>query len=116
MMRSRLALASGSTGEALTFGAQALTSAQAEHSEDTITDRYWVALMSRLLGDVRKRSGDNAGATANWNSALSQLPANVAERPWEMNERLQLLQRLGRTDQAAAVAARLDSMGYRRLN
>lgn len=116
MMRSRLALASGSTGEALTFGAQALTSAQAEHSEDTITDRYWVALMARLLGDVRKRNGDNAGAATEWNSALAQLPANVAERPWEMNERLQLLQRLGRTDQAAAVAARLDSMGYRRLN
>ena len=116
MMRSLLALANGSTDEALSFGDRAVASARSEHSEDPITDLYRVALMSRLVGDVRKRSGDSVGASAEWNSALAQLPANVAERPWEMNERLQLLQRLGRQEQAAAVAARLDSMGYRRLN
>jgi tetratricopeptide (TPR) repeat protein len=116
MMRSLLALSNGSTSEALAFGQQALASARTEHSEDPITDRYRVALSSRLVGDVRKRSGDSAGSMADWNSALAQLPGNVAERPWEMNERLELLQRLGRKDQAAAVAARLDSMGYRRLN
>jgi hypothetical protein len=116
MMRSLLALANGSTDEALSFGDRAVASARSEHSEDPITDLYRVALMSRLVGDVRKRSGDSVGASAERNSALAQLPANVAERPWEMNERLQLLQRLGRQEQAAAVAARLDSMGYRRLN
>jgi tetratricopeptide (TPR) repeat protein len=115
MMRARLALAAGAAGQAKTFADLALASAKAERSEDPIMDRYKVALSYCLLGDVRKSAGDIAGAKAAWNAGVMQLPTNAAERPDEINERLQLLQRLGRTDDAAALAARLNAIGYRSM-
>lgn len=113
MMRARLALAAGATQQAKSLAEQALSSARTEHSEDPITDRYRIAVMYRLVGDVRKQSGDSAGAAAAWNSALAELPANVVERPREMSERAELLRRVGRADEATPLAARLDSIGYR---
>lgn len=113
MMRARLALATGATAEAMSFAQQALASARAQHTEDPITDRYRIATMYRLLGDVRKMSSDSGGAADAWNAGLAQLPQNVAERPKEMSERAELLRRVGRGDEAAAVSARLASIGYR---
>jgi hypothetical protein len=69
----------------------------------------------RLVGDIDQRSGDRAGAVTAWTAGLAQLPAQVTERPWEMNERAQLLSRLGRNQEAAPVKARLDAIGYRSL-
>ncbi|HEX3422072.1 MAG TPA: toll/interleukin-1 receptor domain-containing protein [Sphingomicrobium sp.] len=115
MMRARLALAAGSAGQAKTFAELALALAKAERSEDPVADRYKIAFSYRLLGDVRKGAGDTAGAEAAWNAGAAQLPKNVAERPDEMNDRLQLLQRLGRTDDAAALLARLNAIGYRNM-
>jgi len=68
--------------------------------------------MSRLLGDARKSAGDAVGAVVIWNNALAALPANVSERPGETNERLQLLKRLGRPEQARPLAEKLARMGY----
>jgi len=113
MMRGRLALASGATQQAVPFANQALVSARTQHSEDPITDRYRIAVMYRLLGDVRKKSGDEAGAAEAWNAGLAQLPPKVAERPREMSERAELLRRVGRGGEAAAASARLASIGYR---
>jgi tetratricopeptide (TPR) repeat protein len=112
-MRSRLALASGATLQARTFAEQALASAQAERSGDPISDRYSIAASGRMLGDVRQRLGDFAGAKAAWSAALQQLPTNVAEVPFETNERAELLRRLGRSSEAQDSAARLKAMGYR---
>jgi tetratricopeptide (TPR) repeat protein len=112
MMRARLALASGATGQAYSFAQQALASAKAQHSEDPVTDRYLVANVYRLLGDIRQRGGDSAAAAAEWTIGLNELPQNVAERPLELNIRLSLLRRLRRTQDADAIAARLSSMGY----
>jgi tetratricopeptide (TPR) repeat protein len=114
MMRSRLALASGSSAQAVQFAQQALALAQKQRSEDPISDRYRTASMYRLLGDVRQAGGDAAGAQAAWRSGLDHIPAHVAERPWESNEHSVLLRRLGRLEEAAPIAARLDAMGYRR--
>jgi tetratricopeptide (TPR) repeat protein len=116
MIRARLALAGGATQQALHYAEQALASAKSQHSDDPIADHYRIARMSRLLGDVRKSAGDSAGATAIWNSALAALPANVSERPAETNERLQLLKRLGRSNEAQALSDRLSRMGYRFLD
>ena len=113
MMRARLALAAGEAQRAMPFADQALASARTEHSEDPITDRYRIAIMYRLVGDVRKASGNAAGAADAWSAGLAQLPARVAERPREMSERAELLRRVGRQDEAAAVAGRLASIGYR---
>jgi tetratricopeptide (TPR) repeat protein len=113
MIRTRLALSAGATQQAMSFAERALASARSQHSEDPITDRYRIATMQRLIGDVRKRGGDSEGASAAWNAALAELPQNVAERPREMSERAELLRRMARAQEAAAIAARLDAMGYR---
>jgi tetratricopeptide (TPR) repeat protein len=112
-MRSRLALASSETAQALAFAQQALASARSERSGDPVQDRYTIAASARMVGDVRKRAGDSTGAQAAWSEALSQLPANVTERPWESSERVELLRRLGREDEGREAAARLEAMGYR---
>jgi tetratricopeptide (TPR) repeat protein len=112
MTRARLALASGSNQQAMAFAQQALASQRQQHSEDPITDRYTLAMMYRVLGDVRDHGGDAQGATAAWNQGLASLPANVSERPREMTWRMQLLQRLGRTHEAAPLASRLKAMKY----
>ena len=48
-----------------------------------------------------------------WNAGLSQLPANVAEEPHQMAERMQLLKRLGRGVEAQALANKLARIGFR---
>ena len=115
MMRARLALAGGATDRALIFAQQALASAKTQHSEDAISDRYLVANVYSLLGDIRGRAGDSAAAATEWSGGLSALPQNVAERPFEMNSRLGLLRRLGRAQDAAPLAAHLSSIGYHGL-
>jgi tetratricopeptide (TPR) repeat protein len=112
MTRARLALAAGATQQALLLAQQALDSARAEHSDDPISDKYRIAAKLRLLGDVRKRDGDSDGARAAWSSALAELPTNIPDRPADMYERLQLLQRLGRTEEAQPLAMRLKTIGY----
>jgi tetratricopeptide (TPR) repeat protein len=116
LMRSRLAVAGGATAQALAFAEQALAAARAQRTEDPISDRYRAALIYRLVGEVRLRTGDRSAAEVAWNAGLSVLPANVTERPWEMNERSQLLRRIGRGGEADAIDRRLDGMGYHRLS
>jgi tetratricopeptide (TPR) repeat protein len=112
-VRSRLALATGATAEALTLAQKAVASARFERTGDPVTDRYLLAAAWRLLGDVRKRAGDADGAASAWTDGLSQLPRNVTERPWEMNERAELLRRLGRGNEAGPIASKLAASGYR---
>jgi tetratricopeptide (TPR) repeat protein len=113
--QARLALASGATAEALAFAERALASARTESNEDPVTDRYHIAASSRLLGDIRRRAGDEQGAAAAWSAGLAQLPPNVAERPSEMEEHAQLLRRLGRGDEARPLADRLAAMGFKNV-
>lgn len=116
MMQSKLALTGGRSSEALNFGQRALAAARREHSEDPIMDRYRVAGIYRLIGDVKKRAGDSDGAAAAWSAGLAQLPANVAERPTEMNERAELLRRLGRAEDAQPLFAKLARINFHSLN
>ncbi|HEY4071330.1 MAG TPA: toll/interleukin-1 receptor domain-containing protein [Sphingomicrobium sp.] len=112
-LRSRLALADGANGPALSFAERSLNSARSERSGDPIADRYTRAGAYRLLGDARKRSGDSESAKQAWTAGIAQLPQSGAENPLEMNQRAELLKRLGRTGEAAPVAARLSTMGFR---
>ena len=116
LMRARLALAGGNIKQALFWADAALTSVRAEHSEDPIADHYRVALACLLLGDIRNQDHDPQNALAAWNSGLAQLPPGAAEFPIETSERAQLLQRLERPGEAAPLLARLNAMGYRRLD
>ena len=111
---SKLTLALGADAQAFAFAQQALAAARAENSGDQVRDRFIVASAYRLIGDVRRHSGDTAGAMAAWSAGLAQLPANAIERPSETSERAELLSRLGRLADVAAVEAHLRAMGYRR--
>jgi hypothetical protein len=97
----------------MTLAQLALASARAEHSQDPVSDRYKVAAAYCLLGDIQKRAGDLTAAQNSWAAGLAVLPKNVAERPIEMNARLELLQRLGRAAEAGPLAARLKAIGFR---
>jgi len=114
MIRSRLALAAGSGGEATSWAEKALHSARNERSVDPIKDRYRIASAYRLIGEIHRRIGDNRLAQQAWTTGFNQLPTNVKERPREMQERAELLERLGRTDEARPIVARLATIGYRR--
>jgi tetratricopeptide (TPR) repeat protein len=113
-MRARLALGSGATAQALTLAQQALASAQSERSGDPISDRYNIAASARLLGDVRQRRGDSAGAADAWSKALASLPPGIVEQPSEMDDHALILERLGRASEARPLISKLKSMGYRR--
>jgi tetratricopeptide (TPR) repeat protein len=112
-VRARLTLASGATAQALALAQQALAAAHSENTGDPVADRYIVAAASRLLGDIRAREGDRTGAMAAWSAGLAGLPQNVTERPWEINERAELLRRLGRVDEARPLAGRLAAIGFK---
>ena len=114
-MRSRLALASGDKGQALDFAQKALSAARSGSSGDPVSDRYVIAAAARLLGDIRQRTGDSGSAEAAWSQGLGQLPANATERPWEMNERAELLRRVGRSNEANRLTQRLATIGYRNV-
>ena len=110
--RSLLALVSGDSAQASELAERALAAARAERSGDRTADLYNVAAAYRDLGDVRRRAGDNDGAMAAWSAGLAQLPRGAVERPWEMNERAELLRRVGRTDESRPLGERLAKMGY----
>ena len=115
-MRSRVALAAGEAEQAAILGARALAAARAEHGDNPIADRYRIAAAARWLGDVRRRGGDGAGAREAWSDGIGQLPSATNETPWEMNERAELLRRLGHKDKALPIDARLSAIGFRNLN
>ena len=112
-MQARLALETGDLIQSRALAERALASAKSERSGDRVSDSYAVASSARLLGDLRQRAGDSAGANDAWSNGLGQLPANAAEKPWEMNERAELLRRLGRRDDARPLFERLRTMGFR---
>ncbi|MFS8085825.1 MAG: tetratricopeptide repeat protein, partial [Acidobacteriota bacterium] len=114
LVRSKLALASGSAPDALAWAEKSLLSARSENTIDPIRDRYRIAGTYRLIGEIHRRMGDPRLARAAWTAGLAQLPANVNERPREMKERAELLSRLGRGEEARPLAERLRAIGYRR--
>jgi tetratricopeptide (TPR) repeat protein len=112
-VRTQLAIRGGRTAEAAALAEQALTSARMERSEDPTKDRYSVADAYRLLGDARRAGGDAAASRRSWEQGLATVPATAAERPFEMRARAQLLQRLGRAEEAQRLFERLSDMGFK---
>ena len=116
VMRTRLALQSGATSEALMLGQRALASARSEHREDPVWTQYLIADAYRLLGDVYLRNGDTAAARGAWSSAVASLPQGMVEQPAEMDERARIFERAGRASEAQQLSARLTAIGYHRSN
>ena len=112
-LRGGLALAKGVPQDALSFAAKAVNAGKSVASTDPVEDKYAVAKSLRLLGDIRRRLGDEGGAKSAWEAGLAMIPANGAEKPNEMAEHAMLLQRLGRLNEANERTNRLASFGYR---
>ena len=115
-MRARIALASGANEEALRHAGQALDAAESVKSSDSVGDRYMLASVQLLIGDIHRRSGDSLSARSAWQAGLTSLPAGVQERPGEMADHADLLRRLGRTAEAQPLAGRLAAMGFRKMS
>jgi len=111
--RSQLAIRDGQTAEATALADQALASAQTGRSEDSMKDRYSIAAAYRLLGDAQRAGGDANESRTSWLRGFTQLPVGATERPFEMGERAELLQRLGRNAEARRLTDRLVAMGFK---
>jgi len=106
-------LSSGDKPQALSLATQAVQAAKTVNSTDPIEDRYAIAKAYRLLGDVQRSAGNSAAAQAAWAAGLAAIPKTITERPTEMSPHQMLLQRLGRSAEAAQLASKLSAMGYR---
>jgi tetratricopeptide (TPR) repeat protein len=115
-IRARIALASGAPDEALRQAGQALDAAESVKSSDSVSDRYFLARVHLLIGDIHRRLGDDPSARLAWEAGLKALPPGVTERPPEMADRAELLRRLGRNMEAGPLAQKLAAMGYRRTS
>ena len=112
-VRSQLAIRDGAPAEAAALAKQALASARSARSEDPTKDRYGIAAAFRLLGDAQRARGDALASRASWEQGLAKLPTDIKERPFEMRDRAQLLQRLGRAAEARRLGDRLSAMGFK---
>ena len=113
-MRARIALAAGANSEALSLADQALAAAKSAKLADPVDQRYTIAGAYRLVGDIHRQIGDQGAARTAWLAGLAMLPPGIREKPTETNERAELLQRVGRTDEAKQLRAGLETIGYRR--
>ena len=111
--RTQLALAAGAHSEALGTARRAIAMAGTDRPDGE--DAYSIAKLHRLAGDAEQGAGNSAAAQSHWKAALAMLPTGVSERPYEMNERVLLLERLGRDAEARPIAMKLRSIGYHRL-
>ncbi|MBA4009250.1 MAG: hypothetical protein C0486_10780 [Erythrobacter sp.] len=103
IVRARLALESGRPNEALGPVREAI--ALAAVSDDNANH----ASTLLLAGDIEARLGQADAARAYWSKGLAIIPPGAGSD----YERFVLLKRLGRTAEAAEIAAALDRRGYR---
>jgi len=115
-MRARIALAAGANSEALSLADRALTAAQSAKWTDNVDQRYTIAGAYRLVGDIQRQIGDQGAARSAWLAGLAILPRGIREKPPETSERAELLQRVGRTEEAKQLRASLETIGYRRTS
>jgi tetratricopeptide (TPR) repeat protein len=115
ILDAQLALDTGDSSSAVGKATRAVAMAKSITSGDSVGDRIWLAKAYRTLGDAYRRSGDAAQARSAWASALAALPSGSAERTYEIGERIEVLNRNGRSAEGRALAERMRSLGYRQL-
>ncbi|MEO7364838.1 MAG: hypothetical protein ABIW03_00795, partial [Sphingomicrobium sp.] len=113
-MRARIAWEAGAKGEALSLAERALAAAKAAKWTEHVEERYTIAGAYRLVGDIQRQTGDQRGAQSSWQAGFAMLPSGIKEKPPETSERAELLQRVGRMDEAKQLKASLATMGYRK--
>ncbi|HVF83902.1 MAG TPA: TIR domain-containing protein [Sphingomicrobium sp.] len=110
--QARLSLASGAKGQAMSFTGQWLAAVQRHGSNDPVEDRLSLAAAQLLSGDIQQALGDRDAALAAWRQALAVWPTGIAETSRELKRRQQLLERLGRSAEAAVISMRLKQAGW----
>jgi tetratricopeptide (TPR) repeat protein len=112
-VQAQIALARGDAKTALQRAQSALALIKSTHTADAAADAYRTSAAYQQVGDAERKLGDSASAAAAWQSAFAMLPSGVAETPSELNQRAELLQRLGRSAEAIQLMSRLSALGYR---
>jgi tetratricopeptide (TPR) repeat protein len=115
-MQAQLSLAAGANAQALQQAQRGLEAARKVDTGDATTDAFELARAYRLLGDVENANGQRDAARAAWTSAFAALPAARADLPNEMAERLTVLRRVGRTQDAQQLSSRLATIGFKDLD
>lgn len=112
-LRVRAELALGTAlNESLVLARRHLEAARADVGQRA-KDRFELALAHKLVGDMLWRSGDSAGARAEWRAALAAWPKGISETPRRMAERGELLRGVGQRVEGMRIASQLAAMGYR---
>jgi tetratricopeptide (TPR) repeat protein len=113
--RAQIALASGSGDEALSLARRTYSAARTLRSGDPTHDQLAVAYAYRLIGNIQKRNGDADAARKAWLAALAVWPSRIRETPRQMAIHADLLDAVGRSEEAKPLRERLTAMGYRKL-
>jgi tetratricopeptide (TPR) repeat protein len=112
LAKAQLAAGAGNLPDAARAAERAVDLGKTVKGTDHVYDRFNLARAYRILGDVKRASGDGAGAAAAWNAGVSVIPSG-AERPVEAQTHADLLERLGRSGEAQPKRRWLAAIGYR---
>lgn len=110
--RARIAMRAGDSSEAVNLARQALALAREE--TDPVNRGMMLARSNLVLGDALNASGQREASRGAYEAAVSAWPPGVEEQPPELADHAILLKRLGMQQDAAKLARKLASMGYRR--
>jgi tetratricopeptide (TPR) repeat protein len=113
MNRAQLATVQGNMTSATAAANRAIEVAKSIKNTDPTLDRFILAKAYRVLGDIRRQSGDLEGAKATWQVGLALIPQGIAERPSEAQIHVELLERLGRGAEARPLRQQLEGARYK---
>ena len=111
-IRARIAISGGDPSDGVSLARQTLALAREETSP--VNRGMMMARSNLVLGDALAKSGQGEAARSAYQAAISAWPQGVEEQPQELADHAVLLKRLGRRQEAAAIAKQLAAMGYRR--
>ncbi|MFL6737448.1 MAG: TIR domain-containing protein [Sphingomonas sp.] len=112
-LKGQLALRAGSKVEATQLAEQSVRVARSARNGDAAASAFILARSYLSLGDAQRAAGNMSAARTAWNDALAAIPANVPERPDDMDTHAAALNRAGRNAEAKLLEAKLRAMGYR---
>jgi hypothetical protein len=110
---ARISLANGNKGQAMLYAGQLLSQLDSHRTADQVEDRFDLAAAYMLVGEIQRQMNDVVAANRAWSQAAANWPGGVAETPRQLARRRDLLERLGRTDEATALGRRLQATGWR---